>query len=68
MAITIMKKIFVINPSNPVDCNTHRKDISLLSLKFGQNDLVIWDNFPEGLVKRDLQSAFSAIEILIPDS
>jgi class 3 adenylate cyclase len=25
---------------------------------------VVWDNFPEGLVKRDLQSAFSALEIL----
>ena len=37
---------------------------SLLSLQFSQNDLVIWDNFPEGLVKRDLQSAFSAVEIL----
>jgi class 3 adenylate cyclase len=58
------EKIFVINPSNPAGLDTHRKDISLLSLQFGQNDLVIWDNFPEGLVKRDLQSAFSAIEIL----
>jgi class 3 adenylate cyclase len=58
------KKIFVINPSNPSGLDTHRRDISLLSLQFSQHDLVIWDNFPEGLVKRDLQSAFSALEIL----
>src|SRR4051812_43921849 len=58
------KRIFVINPSNPAGLDSHRKDISLLSLQFSQNDLVVWDNFPEGLVKRDLQSAFSALEIL----
>lgn len=58
------EKIFVINPSNPAVLDTHRKGISSLSLQFGQNDLVIWDNFPEGLVKRDLQSAFSALEVL----
>ena len=58
------EKIFVINPSNPAGLNSHRRDISLLSLQFGQDDLVVWDNFPEGLVKRDLQSAFSALEIL----
>ena len=58
------EKIFIINPPNPAGQDTHRRDISLLSLQFRQNDLVIWDNFPEGLVKRDLQSAFSAVEIL----
>jgi hypothetical protein len=25
---------------------------------------VIWDNFPEGLVKRDLENAFGALEII----
>jgi class 3 adenylate cyclase len=58
------ERILVINPSNPAGLDTHRKDISLLSLQFGQNDLVIWDNFPDGLLKRDLQSAFNALEIL----
>jgi adenylate cyclase len=58
------KKIFVINPSNPAGLETYRKDISILSLQFSQDDLVIWDNFPEGLVKRDLQSALVALEIL----
>ncbi len=58
------EKIFVISPSNPAGLETHRREISLLSMQFGLNDLVIWDNFPEGLVKRDLQSAFSTLEIL----
>jgi class 3 adenylate cyclase len=57
-------KIFIINPSNPAGIQSCRGTISTLSQQFGKNDLVIWDNFPEGLVKRDLHSAFGAIELL----
>jgi hypothetical protein len=57
-------RIFVINPSNPAGLDSGRESISKLSQRFGYNDLVIWDNFPDGLVKRDLQSAFGALEIL----
>ncbi|MDQ3872678.1 MAG: hypothetical protein M3258_03595 [Thermoproteota archaeon] len=57
-------KIFVINPSNPAVLDSRRENITALSQRFGRNDLVIWDNFPEGLVKRDLQNAFVALEIL----
>lgn len=57
-------RIFVINPSNIAGLDSSRESISALSLKFGRNDLVIWDNFPEGLVKRDLQNAFGALEIV----
>ena len=57
-------RIFVINPSNPAGLDSSRESISTLSQQFGRNDLVIWDNFPEGLVKRDLQNAFGALEIV----
>jgi GTPase SAR1 family protein len=57
-------RIFVINPSNPAGLDSSRENISTLSQQFGRNDLVIWDNFPEGLVKRDLENAFGALEIL----
>lgn len=57
-------RIFVINPSNPAGLDSGRENISLLSHQFGRNDLVIWDNFPEGLVKRDLESAFGALEVV----
>jgi hypothetical protein len=57
-------RIFVINPSNPAGLDSKRENISTLSQQFGRNDLVIWDNFPEGLVKRDLQHAFGAVEIV----
>ncbi len=57
-------RIFVINPSNPAGLDSCRESIPRLSQKFGRKDLVIWDNFPEGLVKRDLQNAFGALEIV----
>ncbi|MDQ3976067.1 MAG: hypothetical protein M3264_06035, partial [Thermoproteota archaeon] len=57
-------RIFIINPSNPAGLDSSRENISTLSQQFGRNDLVIWDNFPEGLVKRDLQNAFGALEIV----
>jgi hypothetical protein len=57
-------RIFVINPSNPAGLDSSRESISSISQQFGRNDLVIWDNFPEGLVKRDLENAFGALEIV----
>ena len=57
-------RIFVVNTSKPAGLITRRESISRLSQQFGGNDLVIWDNFPEGLVKRDLQNAFGALEIV----
>ena len=57
-------RIFVINPSNPAGLDSGRQSISTLSQQFNRKDLVIWDNFPEGLVKRDLENAFGAVEIV----
>jgi hypothetical protein len=53
-------RIFVINPSNPAGLDSSREIISTLSQEFSTKDLVIWDNFPEGFIKRDLQNAFGA--------
>jgi class 3 adenylate cyclase len=58
------ERIFIISPSNPAGIGTQRENLSSFSSQFGQDDLVVWDNFPEGLVKRDLQSAFGALEII----
>ena len=57
-------RIFIINPSNPARLDSGRENISTLSEQFGRKDLVIWDNFPEGLIKRDLENAFGALEIV----
>jgi hypothetical protein len=57
-------RVFVINPSNPAVLNSSRESISTFSQQFSTNDLVIWDNFPDGLVKRDLENAFGAVEIV----
>ena len=61
---TSYDRIFVINPSNPARLDSGRENISTLSEQFGRKDLVIWDNFPEGLIKRDLENAFGALETI----
>lgn len=57
-------RIVVISPSNPAGLDSGRKNIAVLAQQFSRNDIVIWDNFPDGLVKRDLESAFGALEII----
>lgn len=61
---TIDGRIFIINPSSVSGQDSDRENISLLSQRFSANDVVVWDNFPNGLIKRDLQSAFGALEII----
>lgn len=57
-------RIIVMNPSNPAGLNSCRENIIALSQQLGRNDLVIWDNFPDGLIKRDLENAFAALEVI----
>lgn len=61
---TTYERIFVVNPSNPSGLDSGRENIAVLSQQFGRQDLVIWDNFPDGLIKRDLENAFGALEIV----
>jgi hypothetical protein len=58
------KKIYFINPRNTVGTESGR--IKLLDLigKLQQDDGVVWDNFPDDLVKRDLESARDVLEMV----
>jgi hypothetical protein len=58
------KKIYFINPRNAIGNESGR--IKLLDLigKLEEDDGVVWDNFPDDLVKRDLDNARSVLEIV----
>lgn len=58
------EKIYFINPRNTVGNDSGR--IKLLDLigKFEEGDGVVWDNFPDDLVKRDLDSARNVLELV----
>lgn len=58
------KKIYFINPRNPVGIETGRIKLLDLINKFKQDEGVVWDNFPDDLVKRDPESALRVLELL----
>ena len=58
------RTIYIINPRNPIVNDSGRSNLILLAEKLGQEDLVLWDNFPDDLVKRDLSAAMKALQII----
>jgi class 3 adenylate cyclase len=60
-----IKNIYIITPRHTLE-NEPIKRAKLYELvnKFNNNDIVIWDNFPDGLLKKDLDSAQNVLEIL----
>ena len=59
-----IKNIFIINPRQTIGEESGRIKIHELVSKFDQNDIVVWDNFPDDLVKRDVESGRKALEIV----
>jgi class 3 adenylate cyclase/CheY-like chemotaxis protein len=59
-----LDNVYVINPRNATDESSSRTSLLDLINKFGPNDAVVWDNFPDDLIKRDTQSAHSVLEIV----
>jgi hypothetical protein len=62
--IDYYKRIYIVNPRNPVANESGRTNLFWLAEKFGEEDLVLWDNFPDDLVKRDLGAAVKALQTI----
>jgi hypothetical protein len=63
--ITGFERIFIINPRNIImGSESGRIDIYELAHRLTQADAVLWDNFPDDLVKENTDSANKAIEII----
>jgi hypothetical protein len=58
------ERVYIINPRNPIGKESSRMDLRFLVDRFDRNDLVVWDNFPDDLVKRDIDNAVRVLEIL----
>jgi ABC-type multidrug transport system fused ATPase/permease subunit len=53
-----LEKIYIINPRNPIGADpSSRASLTDLINRFTPNDAVIWDNFPDDLVRRDIERA-----------
>ena len=59
-----VENIFIINPRQTIGEESGRISIHELAIKLNQKDIVIWDNFPDDLLKRDIESAWEVLEII----
>jgi class 3 adenylate cyclase len=59
-----LNKIYFINPRNTVGNESGRIKILDLIAKLGELDGVVWDNFPDDLVRRDLENARNVLELI----
>jgi hypothetical protein len=62
--LNLVENIFIINPRQTIGEESGRISIHELASKLKQKDIVIWDNFPDDLLKRDVESARKIIEMI----
>jgi RNA helicase len=62
--INDVENIFIINPRQTIGEESGRISIRELANGLSQKDIVIWDNFPDDLLKRDVESAWEVLEII----
>src|SRR5918996_3832936 len=59
-----VENIFIINPRQTIGEESGRISIHELAIRLSQKDIVIWDNFPDDLLKRDVESAWEVLEVI----
>jgi hypothetical protein len=59
-----LNKICFINPRNTVGNESGRINVLDLIAKLGPQDGVVWDNFPDDLVRIDLENARNVLEMI----
>ena len=59
-----IERIYIINPRQALDTNIQHANLMQLSYQFTCHDVVVWDNFPDGLRKKDTDSGKIALEII----
>ncbi len=58
------EKIYIINPRHPVGEESGRVNLRELVNRCEENDIIVWDNFPDDLVKRDIDNAQTVLELI----
>ena len=59
-----VEKVYILNPSHSLDKNVQRTNIIQLIRQFTPYDVIIWDNFPDGLSKIDAETGKLVINTL----
>ena len=63
--VTMIDRIYIINPRTVITgTESGRIDLYELINRFKENDAVLWDNFPDDLLKKDIESGRKALEVV----
>ena len=58
------EKIYIINPRQTTGEESGRIILTELLNRFTGKDMIIWDNFPDDLMKKDIDNSRKALEII----
>nr|MDQ3969807.1 RNA helicase domain-containing protein [Thermoproteota archaeon] len=59
-----IEKIYIINPRQTTGEESGRLILTELMNRFTEKDMVIWDNFPDDLIRKDIDNSRKALEII----
>ena len=59
-----LENIFIINPRQTIGEESGRVSIHELANRMNQKDIVVWDNFPDDILKRDVETAREILEVI----
>ncbi len=59
-----IERLYIINPGQVLDKNIQRTNLMQLASQFTDRDIVVWDNFPDGLLKKDPDSGKLALVVI----
>jgi hypothetical protein len=62
--ITNFEKVYILNPRNTIGKDSGRISLHQLVNDIGENDAIVWDNFPDDLMKRDADTAKEVLEVI----
>src|SRR5262249_19522572 len=63
--VTMIDRIYIINPRTVIaGTESGRIDLYELIDRFTEDDAILWDNFPDDLVKKDIESGRKALEVI----
>ena len=59
-----LNKIYVINPRVTIGESAGRSNLGELLNKVGPEDAIVWDNFPDDMIDRDVNNAIRALQFI----
>ena len=59
-----IKRLYIINPRQVLNKNIQRANLMQLFNQLTHEDIVVWDNFPDGVIKKDIDTGKLILEII----